>query len=249
MESTVINSFKAGVNRMQGTLLGAVIGLAFSSIKRNSPVLCALGTIIIIVVCNKFKWKKAVVISCTVFYAIMINLSQKTPFEYSFNRLLDTSIGIIISVVVNYLIFAPKIHERVEDLYLNIRYNIEDKMRFLIKNHYIEELGDLRGLLDKYNSLTKSLEQETVIYREEDISDDMERHISSLKYFEMIYIYFEALSMVNYNRCCISKENLEALEIILGDKYNYNLDNTMNNEENIIYNYNIKKIIQAFKSA
>lgn len=234
---------------MQGTLLGAVIGLAFSSIKRNSPVLCALGTIIIIVVCNKFKWKKAVVISCTVFYAIMINLSQKTPFEYSFNRLLDTSIGIVISVAVNYLIFAPKIHERVGDLYLNIRYNIEDKMRFLIKNHYIEELGDLRGLLDKYNSLTKSLEQETVIYREEDISDDMERHISSLKYFEMIYIYFEALSMVNYNRCCISKENLEDLEIILGDKYNYNLDNTMNNEENIIYNYNIKKIIQAFKSA
>lgn len=248
MESTVVNSFKAGINRMQGTFLGAVIGLAFSSLKPNSPILCALGTIIIIVVCNKFKWKKAVVISCTVFYAIMINLSTKTPFEYSFNRLLDTFIGIIISVVVNYLIFAPNLHEKAEEIYMSIKHNLMDKMSFLSQNNFVEDLNDLRKLLDTYNSLIKSLEQEIVIYKEEDISEDMEKYIKALNNFEKIYIYFEALGMLNYSKCRISKENLEALESILGDKYSYSLEDTMNNEENIIYNYNIKKIIKTFDS-
>jgi len=179
----------------------------------------------------------------------MINLSNKTPFEYSFNRLLDTFIGIIISVAVNYLIFAPNLHEKAEEIYFSVKHNLMDKISLLAQNNSIGDLNELRKLIDTYNSLIKSLEQEIVIYKEEDISEDMERYIKALNNFEKIYIYFEALGMLNCNKCHISKDNLEDLESIIGDKYSYNLDDTMNNEENIIYNYNIKKIIQAFKSA
>ncbi|WP_052447287.1 FUSC family protein [Clostridium polynesiense] len=246
MESTVINSFKAGINRMQGTVLGAVIGLIFSSIKRNSPVLCALGTILIIVFCNRFKWKKSVVISCTVFFAIMINVSAKTPMEYSLDRSIDTFIGIIIAVLVNYLIFPPKIHQRIEEESRDIEKNISEKLDNLAKNYILKEVEDLRLLLDKYSTLVKSLEQEDIIYKEEDY--ELEKYTYLLKRYEVIYVYLETLTLVNISKCSINKENLESLHNITGEEYIYSENSIMNNEENIIYNYNIRKIIQAFNS-
>ncbi len=246
MESTVVNSYRAGINRVQGTILGAIIGMVFSTIKRSSPFLCALGAIIIIVVCNKFKWKKAIVISNTVFLAIMINLTSKTPLEYSFFRILDTILGIVISVLVNYLIFAPKLHERILEVRDEINNNIISKFREIYENREIKNLEDLRALINNYESLVTSLEEERVIYHGED--PDLDSFSALIKSYEIIFIYLEALLLLNKDMCYLLKENALGISSLIGEVYleapSKELERT---EENIIFNYNIKKALETFK--
>ncbi len=86
MQNSVTGSYKAGKNRMLGTITGALIGLTFSSISPNNPFLCGLGIIIIIYICNLLKWDKSISIACIVFTGIMINLTNKTPLYYSIHR-------------------------------------------------------------------------------------------------------------------------------------------------------------------
>ena len=111
MQSSVKASFKAGRNRMYGTILGAAIGYIFALIYPGNAFLCGAGIIIIIYLCNTFKWNQSASIACIVFLAIMINLNGKDPLLYSIYRTVDTFIGIIIAVLINYFIVPPKKHE------------------------------------------------------------------------------------------------------------------------------------------
>lgn len=107
MENTVTNSFRTGKNRMLGTLVGAGIGFLCASILPGNAILCGIGIIIVIYLCNLLNWSKSASIACVVFMVIMVNLNGKDPFFYSINRILDTFIGIIVAVLVNYFICPP----------------------------------------------------------------------------------------------------------------------------------------------
>ncbi len=108
MQSSVADSFKAGKNRMLGTTIGAVIGLICALIAPGNIVICGIGVIIVIFICDSLGWNKSITISCIVFLAIMLNLNGRTPFMYSINRIIDTFIGITVAVIVNYFISPPK---------------------------------------------------------------------------------------------------------------------------------------------
>ena len=107
MGNTVTNSFRTGKDRMLGTLIGAGIGFVCASILPGNAILCGIGIIVVIYLCNLLKWSKSVSIACIVFMVIMVNLNGKNPFFYSINRILDTFIGIIVAVLVNYFICPP----------------------------------------------------------------------------------------------------------------------------------------------
>ncbi len=107
MESSIAASLRAGKNRMLGTGVGAVIGLLCALNRPGNAILCGVGIVIVIYLCNLLGWSKAVSIAGVVFLAIMLNLGDKSPFLYSFNRLLDTFIGITVAVVVNQFFMPP----------------------------------------------------------------------------------------------------------------------------------------------
>ncbi|WP_426348938.1 FUSC family protein [Alloiococcus sp. CFN-8] len=251
MESTVINSYKAGVNRMQGTFIGAIIGLVFSSIRKGNPFLISLGTIIIIAFCNRFKLKKSIVISNTVFIAIMINLTSKSPLEYSFFRLLDTLLGIVISVLVNYLVFAPKLHEKILEVMDEIKANILNKLSAIAHGGELVDLEDLSILISKYNTLVAALEEEHVIYRGEDLY--LDSFVNTSKSLEALFIYLEALMLIKEKGTAISSDNIALLSGVTGisgeelmavrDK---DKGTDTEKEENIIFNYNLRKVIEIY---
>ena len=114
MESSLTMSFKAGRNRMLGTLVGALVGLAFASIAPNNAILCGVGTVIIIAILNYFNWNSSISIAGIVFIAIMVNLNGRSPLLYGANRILDTAIGISVALIVNYLVFPHRIDAEFE---------------------------------------------------------------------------------------------------------------------------------------
>src|SRR5699024_9777780 len=114
MQSSVSGSWEAGKNRMLGTVLGAIIGLIFSIMAPNNPFIIGIGIIIIIYLCNILDWKKAISISCIVFMAIMLNQDEGSRLNYSVFRALDTFLGIIVGMLVNYFISPPDIERNMK---------------------------------------------------------------------------------------------------------------------------------------
>ncbi|SNS53728.1 Uncharacterized membrane protein YgaE, UPF0421/DUF939 family [Anaerovirgula multivorans] len=123
MQPTVSDSWKTGVYRMLGTITGAVIGAIFVSISPGNPILAGLGIIAIILVMNKLHWRESISIGSVVFIGIFLNADTKYV-SYSLHRLLDTSVGIIVAVAINYMIYPPTYDEKIIDETKQISKNI-----------------------------------------------------------------------------------------------------------------------------
>ena len=108
MQDTVENSY-----RMLGTFLGAIVGLLLIAIFNVLSIqhfivyalLTAIGTTIAIFLCILFNCKGAINSACIVVFAIMTNLKGVGSYDYAFNRILDTFIGVIIAIIINRLVY------------------------------------------------------------------------------------------------------------------------------------------------
>ena len=109
MQNSVQNSFVAGKNRMIGTIIGAIIGIVFSILIGQNAIVTGLGIVLVIYLCNLFKQDGSASIACIVFLAIMTNLKEGTSYMYALNRVFDTFIGIIVSILVNKYINFSKL--------------------------------------------------------------------------------------------------------------------------------------------
>ena len=101
MQKSVHNSFVIGKNRMIGTVIGGFIGYILFVSMGNSALVCGLGIILVIYSCNLFNQDGSVAISCIVFIAIMTNLKGIPAHIYAVNRVIDTFIGILVSIFIN----------------------------------------------------------------------------------------------------------------------------------------------------
>lgn len=118
-------SIKAGKNRMLGTTLGAFVGVCMVLIDPDNAFLAGLGCIIVVYVCSLLKWKGSVVISCTVISIIMFNLNGRNPYVYSFERLFDTFVGVLVATLVNICIFPINLEEKIMKDFLEINKEID----------------------------------------------------------------------------------------------------------------------------
>lgn len=116
LQATMADSFKQGINRLKGTLVGAVFGYLFALVAVNNPIWTGLGIIVTFTVLNYMRWKEAMQIASVVFIAITLNLMGE-PMNYAINRFIDTALGITIAFLVNWLIFPPKYKEKVENAF------------------------------------------------------------------------------------------------------------------------------------
>ncbi len=111
MRETVHYSYKKGLDRLIGTLLGGIVGLVFLLIKNNmaalptQSVIGGFGILVVIYTCNLLNKSDTSVISSIVFLSIVIGKSEKSPYLYALNRIMDTFVGIIITLIVNKSIF------------------------------------------------------------------------------------------------------------------------------------------------
>ena len=221
MENTVSNSFNAGKNRMLGTLVGALIGFLCASIMPGNAILCGLGIIVVIYLCNFLKWSKSVSIACIVFLAIMINLDGKNPVFYSLNRIVDTFMGIIIAVLINYFIVPPNNIKKIHEGCLKLIENMEKLVDEKIVN--IDET-DLRSLSSSLFELQKDI---LVHENEFRIRKDKVNELDDIN--KIVSILFNILSHLKVVM------NLE-------EKYRENPEERLNNIDDF-YNYNVEEIV------
>lgn len=243
MQSSVVDTFKTGKNRMLGTFLGAFIGLIFALIGPANPLLIGLGIIIIISVSNWLGWNKSISIAGVVFIAIMVNLNGKSPWTYSFYRIVDTLVGISIAVLINYFISPPintgKISEHCQALTSMLLEKFKTKL-CLGEEINIEEL----------NKKIISLEKEFNNYRNEfkGKKGNSFENCNVKKVLEQLNNILDHLKIIDKieTNLPLTKENCEKASKLLN--CTIEPSNILFNEIAIVYNYHISKILDFIEN-
>ena len=114
MGSDMDNSRLNGGNRFFGTIIGGVLGmLLFRLYICFYPqggysflllVLLFIGVVILIVASQVFNWPGAVQPGGVVLCIILFNTPVETYISYSIWRMIDTGMGVAISLLINYLL-------------------------------------------------------------------------------------------------------------------------------------------------
>lgn len=125
MQQTYDATFKQGMHRLLGTIIGGIVGFGALEILKLFPnyddvfdmfvvPICMLA---VIYICNTIGMQSSIVIGCIVVLSLITipNKDVGNALPYVVNRVIDTSIGIIIAMGVNRYIFPNKKTEKMEN--------------------------------------------------------------------------------------------------------------------------------------
>ena len=236
MQTTVKSSLTVGLNRLKGTFLGGIIGFLFVLIKPGDPILSSLGIIATIYICNLLKINKSITIACVVYCSIYLSIGNNNPIDYSINRIIDTSIGVLIGVAVNYYLYRP---DYLNSIYEEIRIIETTSIKLLkteIEKGIHGEISSLKKEITKLESLYKKFLEEVEYSNDEANNEELNRVIKRCK---QIYLHLQILEQMK-DKCYLSKENYLKSKKICDELTNgdYVKDNM-----SIVYNYHISAII------
>lgn len=127
MQQNFNQTYTKGINRIIGTIFGGFVGLIYlitipeGSIPRmvDYLIITLVATVIIWIMAN-INRKDAVSIAAIVFMSITINHANDPaglPLPFALNRTLDTLIGVLVAMFVNYIDF--KIRKEEEKLFID----------------------------------------------------------------------------------------------------------------------------------
>lgn len=113
MNTDVHTSWETGGNRLWGTMIGGFVGMFFFYFYKQiairyaeydvfwETIMLFVGIIVMIYVSQIFKVNAAIPSGSVVFYIVMLNTPENQYISYALNRMLDTGIGVLLSILVN----------------------------------------------------------------------------------------------------------------------------------------------------
>lgn len=239
MQNTVKGSLKEGLGRVKGTAIGGIVGYIFLLISPGNPILAGLGVMIIIYIHNILSLK-SIVVSCMTFFIIHLGRVEGSAALYSISRVVDTSVGVVIGVLINYLIVRPDYLEstineinRAEKTATKL---LETK---IIKKEsiYVEKLTkQVKKLENVYSKLIDELD-----YSKNTI--DIEKLDKTVSVCKEICIHMESIELLS-KKLYLNEKNYNSLkEIYTTQKLNWDIDDN----KSPVFNYHLEKIISDMK--
>jgi len=113
MNTNLNTSIETGGNRLWGTIIGGFTGMLFFYLYKQVPpffpnselvsesLFLFVGIIVMILVSQFFHVNASIPSGSVVFYIVMLNTPENQYISYALNRMLDTGIGVILSILVN----------------------------------------------------------------------------------------------------------------------------------------------------
>jgi uncharacterized membrane protein YgaE (UPF0421/DUF939 family) len=237
ISNSAAESLKAGRNRILGTLIGAFTGVLFAFIKPGSSLLCGIGIIVIIYLCNYIRWGSSASIAGLVFISIMISIKGENPLLYSMDRISNTFLGIIVTIIVNNLMFRSNFVKEVEDSY-NVIYLT---MLSIIKEKICSNTeGDFNKLDDEIETVKKKLND---YMQEYELRKRTRMRVKQLKDLVDILIctnrHLKIISSID-SPFGLDDKNHKSFESLLNTDYNKKI--YLKDERNIVFNYHLSEI-------
>lgn len=237
MRASVSESFIMGKDRMLGTLVGAIIGLATSSIFPQNAFFLGIGIIIVIYIHNLLNWKTSISLSTIVFSVIFINTAPG-KLAYALNRTLDTFVGISVSMLVNYFIASPNKEslflEGIEGIYQDSKEILYNLVRG--KSIDVDEIKkSIVASDEEYDALKQDIDMN---FYKTDSESNLNQIILIL---DDIYNNISTLSKIKTNPA-LTLENIRLMQdlynLAMFTNFDYQLDNL-----DIVYNYHLNELL------
>lgn len=113
------NSWLNGGNRLFGTIFGGVLGVGLFSLYvqiypegGHYPLMLLLlfvGVVLLILISQWFKWPGAIQPGGVMLCIMLFSQPVDAYITYSFNRILDTAVGVVVALLVNWLLPRERI--------------------------------------------------------------------------------------------------------------------------------------------
>ncbi len=235
IQDTFKSSVKFGFNRVKGTAIGGLIGYISLFVARNNPIVCGIGTMMTVYGCTSLKINSGIVVACVTFLSINLGNIESAPFIYSAHRVIDTVIGVLIGIMVNFIgrpDYNTKCEMELEKIDKLLKKSIESK---IIKNENFK--------MDSIKKNITSLEQNFIKLKDE---MTITKEFVDTKYInDKINEYKEVQSHMHSidlleKELFIDSENSEKLKNVF-PSISWKVDD----ESCPVYNYHLSKIIDV----
>ena len=241
VQDSVRGSILAGLSRIKGTIIGGIIGFLFALIGGTGNALIAtLGIITTIYICNHFNLTNEISISCVTFIAIHLGDIDTTLIAYSLNRILDTSVGVIIGVVVNYSLARPKHTNNIHYDLLAVEQCVSKYLEYKIlkksTKYSTHSLGEIIVKLDKsYNNFINEFS-----YLQES-ECEMDGEIDNLVVLSKeLYFHIQSIEMLE-QKLYLNKANSDKIKYLYGLE---DLNWDISENKSPVFNYHLKKVLK-----
>ncbi len=238
MQSSVSESFQSGKNRMLATITGAIVALIMNYIFPFNYFFMGIGIIIVIHILNLLNWKKAISLAAMVFIAVYMNRDTEI-INYAINRVLDTSVGIIIGVLVNYSISAPHSNSQFDLIFSSMKDDAIDILYDIITGRNKIEISRFKSKLDKLEA-TYELAKDEERYSFKNKTKFNDNSIK-LKLMQGVFNDLSTLKSLNC-KCCLNESNKSLIEKLLNMTLFLKCDDEITRED-VIYNYHISSLL------
>jgi len=243
MQTSVSESFVMGKNRILGTIMGAVVAVAIAEILPYSNIFLGLGIILLIQILNILGWRKSISLSAIVFSAVYLN-REMGMIEYATNRVIDTFIGIVMGVLVNYLVATPDSEKK---FYAKVDAFVEVAKEYtysLIVGKKTVNLENLRSMLSDIEKLQDLVRGDSnILYDNEGQKLDTAK---TLRILEEIFNDLSSITAMDYMAIVSSKNLILAGQVFQITPIWY--EKSIISEEDIIFNYHLQRLLKNLYS-
>lgn len=237
VQDTVKGSLKLGFNRVKGTMMGGLVGFLCVLIKPGDPILCGLGIMATIYGCTMLGINSGIIVSSVTFLSIHLGIIESNPAYYSIHRVLDTSVGVVIGVIINYVLARPDYLELTDKSLNNARKITRECVKSGIINNGFFDRDKLRKKINKLDTIYPKLVDEMKYTKNQVDIDIIENQISLYK---SINHHIKSIQLLD-EEICISYDNyLKIKEIYDFDTFDWKIDN----EKSPVFNYHLSKILE-----
>lgn len=241
VQDTVKGSLKLGFNRVKGTMIGGLVGFLCVLIKPGDPILSGLGIMTTIYSCTILGINSGIIVSSVTFLSIHLGIINSNPAYYSIQRVMDTSVGVIIGLIINYLLARP---DYIESTYKTLS-NANDIAQECIKSGIINNgVFDREGLKKKINKLDTIYPKlvDEIKYNKKQV--DIEIIENEISLYKSINHHIKSIQLLDEELFINNDNYLKIKEMYNIDILNLKLDN----EKSPVFNYHLSKILSEINT-
>ena len=240
MQDTIKTSFKMGSQRVFGTLIGGIVGFLLVLISPANPILCGIGIMIVIKCCELLKLSSLVVSSVT-FFSLYLGYIDSNPMAYSVQRVIDTSVGVIMGLLINYLVARPNYYNNTISEFVKIKDLFKKKLEAIAmgsKSFDIDIIEEKINNSDKiYSKLIDELNYSSQKW-------DLDLIDESLDICKQIYFHIKSIELLE-KELYLTKENYKKLKKICKLE---DIKLKIDDNESPVFNFHLNKVIEKLNT-
>ncbi|WLR42828.1 aromatic acid exporter family protein [Bacillus carboniphilus] len=212
IEPTATDSFRKGLIRFPASAIGPAYSMTLTYLFGNVPISYGIAAVLTIFTCQKLKLEEGTLVA-TITAVAMIPITSSGYLASFFLRLMTTTIGLIVSTAINFLIlppdYTPVIMKKMDQLY--------EKSGEYLDKRVADMMNGRHSTVDPlFEQLTKDIEMTTKLLSYQKVDWKLHRHSKK----EMKQYHYIQKRLLNLQQLIFHLGNIQFIHDIECNKEN-----------------------------